>query len=245
MSDFLNEINALLARTQNISSDDRDEAIRLIKEKCRKSKASTSGPCMNCCEPIIYGEIANIHLQKGDAWLEDKFNNWHPVKLKANAAGDRWINDLKESTIFPYCCPDCLDGLAPKFDSLIANAKAACRAMDQREDQKKMDILAGRIKATPARQYWLLVDALTSNPSLFGDLKAMPYKEFLQSRYWAIVRGYVRYKRRETCELCAETRNLQVHHRSYQHRGEEYRHLEDLVLLCSTCHARHHDKLHA
>ena len=33
---------------------------------------------------------------------------------------------------------------------------------------------------------------------------------------------------------------LAVHHRTYAHRGEEWRYLDDLTVLCEGCHTCHH-----
>lgn len=76
-----------------------------------------------------------------------------------------------------------------------------------------------------------------------AQLAQMRYVEFLKSDYWATVRNYVLYKRGEKCFLCPATSNLHVHHKTYEHRGCEIHHLDDLVILCKECHARHHDKL--
>ena len=73
----------------------------------------------------------------------------------------------------------------------------------------------------------------------------MPYDEFVATKYWDIVQGYVLRKRRYRCELCDATKDLAVHHRTYDRRGEEYRHLEDLAVLCPACRARSPDRFPA
>jgi len=45
------------------------------------------------------------------------------------------------------------------------------------------------------------------------------------------------------CSLCANKHSLNVHHRTYEHKGEEYKNLEDLVVLCKICHQKHHNIL--
>ena len=36
---------------------------------------------------------------------------------------------------------------------------------------------------------------------------------------------------------------VDVHHKTYEHHGQEHRYLGDLVLLCRNCHSKFHDKL--
>lgn len=71
------------------------------------------------------------------------------------------------------------------------------------------------------------------------QLSSMPYKEFLQTKYWKTVREHV-LERDKSCRLCHATDNLHVHHNSYEYRGEEYAHLDTLITLCSSCHSRFH-----
>jgi hypothetical protein len=107
-------------------------------------------------------------------------------------------------------------------------------------------IVRGDIKATPAKRYWALVE-LIRNAGEDHDsvLRAMPYRDFLNSIYWSIIRDYALYRAKYSCALCHKTHGLQVHHRTYEHRGSEYNHLEDLIVLCGNCHAKFHDKLPA
>lgn len=64
----------------------------------------------------------------------------------------------------------------------------------------------------------------------------MPYAEFLKSDYWQEVRTRVMARFEERCATCNTAANLHVHHRTYKHRGNELRHLPDVILLCDNCH---------
>jgi 5-methylcytosine-specific restriction endonuclease McrA len=75
----------------------------------------------------------------------------------------------------------------------------------------------------PATNFATLCQLLTAEDC--QQLATMPYHAFLHTPY---------------CQLCPATTALQVHHRTYAHRGQEYQYLEDLVVLCETCHATHH-----
>ena len=79
-----------------------------------------------------------------------------------------------------------------------------------------------------------------TTPAQHEGYQRMPYREFLGTEYWRVASTYVKRKIR-ACR-CGEGRmsRLQVHHLSYEHRGAEHLHLEDLQVLCDPCHALAH-----
>jgi len=73
------------------------------------------------------------------------------------------------------------------------------------------------------------------------ELRAMPYKEYLQTPEWASMRIRMLKRAGFRCQLCNREGKLNVHHRTYERRGnEDY---ADLIVLCGNCHAKFHDKL--
>ncbi len=75
------------------------------------------------------------------------------------------------------------------------------------------------------------------------DLLALPYKVFLQTDYWRLVREVVIKRDHGQCSICNKLGAINVHHKTYAHRGQEHLHLEDLISLCHSCHQKFHDKL--
>ena len=73
-----------------------------------------------------------------------------------------------------------------------------------------------------------------------GDLWSLNYTDFLLTPFWKIVREIKLRHANFSCEWCGFDKFLQVHHKTYAHRGTEHEHLGDLEVLCSTCHKRHH-----
>jgi hypothetical protein len=71
-------------------------------------------------------------------------------------------------------------------------------------------------------------------------LKAMPYRRFLKTKYWASVRVLVLSRDKYKCVICQSNIRLEVHHDSYKHHGDEKNHLGDLLTLCHKCHQEHH-----
>jgi DNA repair exonuclease SbcCD ATPase subunit len=71
-------------------------------------------------------------------------------------------------------------------------------------------------------------------------LKSMKYEEYLKTRHWRELRKYVIRRRGKKCSLCGAAELLDVHHKTYDNRGREHFHLDDLIVLCRNCHGQHH-----
>lgn len=71
------------------------------------------------------------------------------------------------------------------------------------------------------------------------QLKTMPYAEYLQTPEWQERRKVRLRAARYRCQVCNHgNRVLNVHHRTYERRGEEY--ARDLIVLCQDCHYLFH-----
>lgn len=75
-------------------------------------------------------------------------------------------------------------------------------------------------------------------------LSKMPYKDFLDSSYWHMVRAYKIESCGAQCLFCGSSERLNVHHKTYRHRGREHEHLDDLIVVCKPCHKKIHLKDH-
>lgn len=70
-------------------------------------------------------------------------------------------------------------------------------------------------------------------------LRAMPYKDYLQSEHWQYRRFVHLAFAENRCQVCNSDRRLNVHHRSYERRG--YERASDLIVLCGACHKLFHE----
>lgn len=70
-------------------------------------------------------------------------------------------------------------------------------------------------------------------------LRAMPYAEYLKTEHWYFTRKLAIARARERCQVCNSPHRLEVHHRTYENRGEERP--EDLIVLCDGCHSMFHE----
>lgn len=64
------------------------------------------------------------------------------------------------------------------------------------------------------------------------------YRAYLQSSGWRITRNRALKLAGYRCSKCGAGRNIQVHHKSYEHLGCEPD--SDLDVLCRECHEGHH-----
>ncbi|HLZ64346.1 MAG TPA: hypothetical protein VKR06_46040 [Ktedonosporobacter sp.] len=70
-------------------------------------------------------------------------------------------------------------------------------------------------------------------------LRTMPYHEYLQTPEWHERRLRAMKRAGFHCQVCNASRvRLNVHHRTYERRGDEYD--KDLITLCEYCHGIFH-----
>jgi len=77
---------------------------------------------------------------------------------------------------------------------------------------------------------------------LHTKLNELDYDTFLKTNYWITISRYVR-KLYPNCNRCQSKENLHVHHKTYINHGIEALHLEDLQVLCNSCHSKVHYEL--
>jgi hypothetical protein len=91
---------------------------------------------------------------------------------------------------------------------------------------------------TPLSRFEYLTKAITLND--VRRLKSLVYDGFLRTLYWTIIRDYVLFRDGGKCSRCGTAERVNVHHKSYQYQGEEYRAMDTLMLLCRSCHSGGH-----
>jgi hypothetical protein len=70
------------------------------------------------------------------------------------------------------------------------------------------------------------------------ELSRMRYADYLNTPEWGATRRQVLEDRDNRCESCGFPDNLQVHHLTYVHRGDER--ASELRVLCDACHEDEH-----
>ena len=66
------------------------------------------------------------------------------------------------------------------------------------------------------------------------------YYDYLKSNQWREKRKLALQFYGYNCCLCSSKHNIQVHHRNYRNLFRES--MEDLILLCESCHHQFHKK---
>lgn len=77
------------------------------------------------------------------------------------------------------------------------------------------------------------------NEKRLQELRTMPYQAYLQTPEWQEKRDQALERSGHRCQLCNSDDSLNVHHRTYERRGNEE--LSDLTVLCRQCHNLFHD----
>ena len=76
-------------------------------------------------------------------------------------------------------------------------------------------------------------------PEFREHIRKMPYKDFLRTPYWCIIRDKV-LSTRHYCQICGSSGYLEIHHSTYEIHGDEINNLDKLTVLCPKCHELFH-----
>lgn len=107
---------------------------------------------------------------------------------------------------------------------------------DKRQPQREDDSTE-RTRAYRARK----ADAKCRGGKSSDAFASMPYDEYLQTEQWQEKRKAALAAAGYRCQVCnADDRELHVHHRTYERRGNEVP--DDLTVLCCECHQLFHEE---
>ena len=80
-------------------------------------------------------------------------------------------------------------------------------------------------------------------PEIVEMLKQLSYSDFLRTPYWKAVSQRIRHRYNGICQNCGTNHyDVHVHHKTYEHHGQEALYLYELTLLCAKCHELNHGK---
>jgi 5-methylcytosine-specific restriction endonuclease McrA len=78
----------------------------------------------------------------------------------------------------------------------------------------------------------------TEDPERLIQLRYMPYRTYLETDHWQTIRQYALKYAKKRCQVCNGNGLVDVHHRTYENRGEER--FSDVIVLCRRCHDLFH-----
>jgi hypothetical protein len=132
------------------------------------------------------------------------------------------------------------DGLSWPSVAYLATKCRVCRRTIQSQVRKLISLGEVRIEKRGGifggRRHGNSYRVVCVNRSL--ALKFMPYKKYLETPEWKAKRERKLIDAGFRCQLCNESGELNVHHRTYKDRGNED--LRDLIVLCRGCHKKFH-----
>jgi hypothetical protein len=131
-----------------------------------------------------------------------------------------------------------VEGLREVIIKTEAVTVAGGNATSPSIDSRLADVLLAMqqpLIAEYARLVMLL--ELGKHPEVVAGLKSMPFKSFMSTRYWCLVRAYILNQSGQRCERCGAAAGLEVYHIRQDYQGDELLHPEDLKVLCRSCHS--------
>lgn len=148
----------------------------------------------------------------------------------AEAFGIKWTNLVSREAGPCYMNATC--GCGRQFEAMLSSRSSTVARCGECEDawrRRSQQANAQRAREEAERAARLAV------------LKAMPYAEYLRTPEWQEARRRALYRAGYRCQTCNGQGRLDVHHRTYERRGNERN--SDLTVLCRPCHERFHDQL--
>lgn len=150
---------------------------------------------------------------------------------KHKAQGDKWLADLFDKWHTPVKYSRC--GKQVRINNY---SKSTLRPYICKKCWQAIRAVISKERSVNVKGY----DPKKIRREQRRQLRVMPYKEYLKTEHWRYVRWFVLEARGRKCQRCDATENLNIHHKSYEHRGRELQHLDTLEVLCRDCHAAEH-----
>jgi 5-methylcytosine-specific restriction endonuclease McrA len=155
------------------------------------------------------------------------------VKRRLGDAHHTWTALIEGSTEWP--CSKCGTKVKRTFSS-----KSAFKSAKSRRYPFLCPVCEQERNAESEARHADYQRRVTQLQDRIVELRAMPYAEYLQSPEWNETRKAALKRAGYKCQLCNSNGQLHVHHKTYEHLGNEY--AKDLITLCADCHAKIHDK---
>lgn len=69
--------------------------------------------------------------------------------------------------------------------------------------------------------------------------RVVDYEEYIKSPGWKELADHLKKEAGNRCQVCNNGGRLNVHHRSYNRLGKDGE-IDDLIVLCESCHRKFH-----
>ena len=214
------------------------------------------GPCLICFKDMAYRKLSGNHVRHGERWFQKILREAEikpgTITFDPSPYGlsDISIGKYNLGPIRNYICPTCKSWVMERLEARVNErqereaAEKAVRLVDSEKEKIANTAWLSGHADVPLR-YWDHQHKLYNYDA--SAIASLRYSEFLKSRYWKIVRSKTLKRHGYRCEICNALGKsdipLNVHHKTYDHHGQEHLYDEDLTVLCKRCHSKFHDKL--
>lgn len=226
MPDHRKQFLDILANIQSCDKaiDEAKATIEANKKEISKLKASITPVMKKQCQEMTLGQIASLFNEM--YWTRSDF---------AGAVKDAYLSlfgtafhptPKKEIIICRECRKNEVVFLKTSWGKQSYRQKPTCKECHDRFEKEYEE---------EERERKARIEERKNN---LTRLKTMPYDDYLQTDHWKEMRQVALRRANCRCQMCNTDKTLQVHHRTYIRRGEEYP--NDLTVVCRKCHETHH-----
>lgn len=148
------------------------------------------------------------------------------------------LREMLESRCpWTYPCPSCGEDQPLTSRTALTAMRRAVERDDNGTLQSRRCAQCRQVEQESSDRAWREREATYRRR--LHELKTMPYAEYLRTPEWQERRKARLKAAWYACQVCnARNTMLNVHHRTYERRGEEY--ARDLIVLCENCHHMFH-----
>lgn len=175
------------------------------------------------CVPYVVSPEWENRVSRFLYWYADEI----PAKfIRGRMDHKRWSEIISGGGL--VSCHECGGDIEFRSRShakeLLDNKVNICEACMTKKRESENEKWRTRIKEIEARQI---------------ELATMPYADYLKTPEWQERRATHLKRAHFKCQVCNSGGVLDVHHRTYERRGQE--NYNDLIVLCRSCHGKFHE----
>jgi hypothetical protein len=165
---------------------------------------------------------------------------YHDIVPAGLLGGYHQIREMVEARCpWTYPCPACGKDQPVSSRSELQSLQRFANVKTPKPYQISRHVCRECAEARSARHDAAFMEAQEAHERRVRELRTMLYKDYLQTPEWQERRRIRLKAARYRCQVCnSNDRRLNVHHRTYERRGEEL--AADLIVLCEPCHYLFH-----
>lgn len=208
-----------------------DQEIAVLEERIREIKRHKQQRIEEYGERIteLARHVPNHYAAKWAAALY--WNEWEGVKVPAKILAT--LLNCKTGSVWMH---------VPKVTEVTTCRRCQKEFHAQRSSRSNPYVISYLCEECASAAEIEMSQARQAEQERITALRAMPYRDYLQTEHWKALRQQMLKRARYRCQLCNRGDvSLHVHHRTYENRGDER--YSDLIVLCADCHQTFHERM--